>query len=458
MAIACVLSLLLTVSDPPVIRKAGPVEPNALALTRIGPAGKLPPAVDNSRLPGFPAIQAQNLPHACTGAPCRHPGVKDKVFKSEACQSFSIVYYQFSHNTNLERTLAGMAPMAAPFSPRWTHSFAFMGNGAMYTDLYPILARHGAPAWNDFAFTDELEPWCTDPDVWRKALSHRISHAECVENVGSPEGADLVKRLLVNGYVLVIYTYPRSRSWGTFGSDELKGKRVVTHLDGTEGGHAMTLVGYDDRAWVDLNKNGQIEEGERGAYRVADSHGPGQEDQGFLWFSYDSVRSRSAVPEAFPGKRVPAWSLFGGKAYHLVIGDKLDYRPAVLARFTVRHASRGELKVSLGIGGIGAEKPSATWDPYLLQPRPSWTYNSRSFDGTEKETDATFVLDFTDLAGREPTPNRRYFLLLEDTREGRPAMLQDFRVMETRRDREWVYKGGPERIDAGKRSVWVDAD
>ena len=84
-------------------------------------------------------------------------------------------------------------------------------------------------------------------------------------------------------------------------------------------------------------------------------------------------------------------------------------------------------------------------------------FNSRSFDGTDKEGEATFVLDFTPLLVRDSARERRYFLLLEDTRPGNPATLKDFRVVEPGGGREAVWGGGACTVDGGTLSVWVDA-
>ena len=35
----------------------------------------------------------------------------------------------------------------------------------------------------------------------------------------------------------------------------------------------MTIVGYDDDIWYDINEDGKVQEGEKGAFKVANSWG-----------------------------------------------------------------------------------------------------------------------------------------------------------------------------------------
>jgi len=50
--------------------------------------------------------------------------------------------------------------------------------------------------------------------------------------------------------------------------------------------HEMAIVGYDDTVTVDINKNGVIEAGEKGAWKVVNSWGNDWENDGFIWIPY----------------------------------------------------------------------------------------------------------------------------------------------------------------------------
>ncbi len=50
---------------------------------------------------------------------------------------------------------------------------------------------------------------------------------------------------------------------------------MAYYLNGYDGSHAMTIVGYNDAVWTDINSNGVIDAGEKGAFRIANSWGTG---------------------------------------------------------------------------------------------------------------------------------------------------------------------------------------
>ena len=100
-------------------------------------------------------------------------------------------------------------------------------------------------------------------------------------NTHQDTGIDQVKQMLVNGYILNIPTYIYSWQYQTIGDDPstteddaFAGKKCVSWVNGRSGYHAMTVVGYNDNIWVDINGNGAVDSGEKGAFRIANSGGP----------------------------------------------------------------------------------------------------------------------------------------------------------------------------------------
>lgn len=63
------------------------------------------------------------------------------------------------------------------------------------------------------------------------------------------------------------------------------------------GRHALTVVGYNDNIAVDINQDGQIEDNERGALKLANSWGADDNNNGFFWLSYDALNKVSKVSE-----------------------------------------------------------------------------------------------------------------------------------------------------------------
>ena len=61
------------------------------------------------------------------------------------------------------------------------------------------------------------------------------------------------------------------------------------------GYHALTIAGYDDNFEFDINGNGEIEENEKGAFKVYNSYGKSWGGNGVCWLMYDSVYKTSRV-------------------------------------------------------------------------------------------------------------------------------------------------------------------
>ena len=64
--------------------------------------------------------------------------------------------------------------------------------------------------------------------------------------------------------------------------------------DRSNGGHALTVVGYNDNICCDVNGNGKIEASEKGAFKIANSWGTGWGNSGYIWVLYDALNGVSA--------------------------------------------------------------------------------------------------------------------------------------------------------------------
>ena len=111
-----------------------------------------------------------------------------------------------------------------------------------------------------------------------------------------------LKQVLANGYVVGFSTsitdwklIKIKQSSSSSVNNSYVGKDIVAW---TTGGcdHAMTIVGYDDRIWADINGNGVVDSGELGALRIANQWGTSYEDHGYMWIAYDALTKQSKVP------------------------------------------------------------------------------------------------------------------------------------------------------------------
>ncbi|NLS91353.1 MAG: C1 family peptidase, partial [Planctomycetaceae bacterium] len=261
-------------------------------LDMAGVQGVLPSAVDNSTLQYFPGIRNQG--------------------SLGSCVPFSVTYYTLTHMTAMARgwDVTNPSDNTNKFSPKWTYNMVNDGvdGGANIVEVMSVLADHGAPTWAEMPYDSNFRQWVyNDASVWRDAIQYRPNDMGYVSNVGATVGLEQVKTLLANGYLLNYSTYINSWQYKTIGNDPSTtdddyavGKKAAYWVNGTNGGHVMTVVGYDDSIWVDINSNGTIDSGEKGAFRIANSWGTswspgGVNDGGFTWLAYDALKGVSAV-------------------------------------------------------------------------------------------------------------------------------------------------------------------
>jgi len=227
-----------------------------------------------------------------------------------SCAAFAAVYYQYTYEVNMLKGTSARIE-SNQYSPNWPF-YAMLPDddptvGLKYDDIYSFLKDHGALKWNQdvydkTAFNPSM-PWPTNEAYVKEAMMTRLSNWEAIEisNIGtvitSNDDPDLneVKEKLSEGKILTVGVY-----WGdayTNETDQNRDKTIFYRFGSdTQGvGHALTIVGYDDNVTYDINGNGYIESGERGAFKVANSWGDDWGDNGFFWIMYDALNGVSSV-------------------------------------------------------------------------------------------------------------------------------------------------------------------
>ena len=101
----------------------------------------------------------------------------------------------------------------------------------------------------------------------------------------------------------------------------------------------------------------------------------------------------------------------------------------MVAEFTVNHAKREQMGITLGISDTAGYVPSTEWYPTALC-LPGGGF---AFDGTTTAVDGTFVLDFTDLL-TETGVERKYYLGLRDNDAGDTVTLKAFKIVDLTTD------------------------
>ena len=402
----------------------------------------LPSAVDNSALPAFPGIGSQGAQNSCA--------------------AWATTYYQMTHNSAL---IHGWHhdDMSTVFSPKWTYNIINRGrdNGAYAFDTYLLLEKNGAAVWSAFPYDDhEYLQWPTDPQVWRDAINHRTDSVLYIADLDTSTGLGQLKSLLNNGYAVTFATYVYSWQFttvaddpSTSADDPFLGESSAYWVNGSSGGHMMTIIGYNDNIWIDINDNGLPDAGEKGALKIANSWGRDWGNDGFVWLAYDALREVTAVedgPASF-SRNAAAWD---GMGYHLVV--KEEYTPKVLAEVTLNHARRNQLHLSLGVTD---GNHTAVWDPFVMNDIGSTdgTGGPYAFDGSTTAVDGTFYFDFTDIIPSHE--GARWYVTIEDSHFFYPATLLSYRLIDvTHGDLAEVSNDVPQTVDYGtmQASVYYD--
>ncbi|HEY0467128.1 MAG TPA: choice-of-anchor D domain-containing protein, partial [Polyangiaceae bacterium] len=357
------------------------------ALAASTPAA-LPSSVDNSALPAFPEIRSQE-------------GIG-------SCVAFAVGYYQYTYALG---RLAGWnnknTTNTNKVSPKWLYNLVNNGsdNRTSAYAVHAILKEHGALTWSDFPYQgDASNPlnyheWPHTSAAWKNALKYKSLGVAWVDAPTTPSALSQVKSMLANGQVLTFDTYIYSWEFeqldddpATNADDAFVGQSIVTWMNGYQGSHEATIVGYNDDLWVDINANGVVDGGEKGAFKIANSWGQEWQNAGYAWIAYDALKWQTQVPGG------PATDTRGGIMNQVwaLAGARTNYQPNLVAEFTASTASRVNLSIFAGFTESDRSDIVSRWEP------PAFLYNGGDFayDGSATTTakSGSFALDLSELA------------------------------------------------------------
>ncbi len=419
----------------------------------------LPSSVDNSQLSSFPPIGDQG--------------------QLNSCVAYSTTYYQMTHMFGMTLGWDAKNDMdnVRKFSPKWTFNLTNAGENGVFgmNSTFLLFLKCGAALWNEFPYysddssQENYMKWPTDASVWRNALNYRIDDYGYVKiwdgsqtPVKGPDDPDLnkVKQLLNNGYVLTFETNVSIWRFSTIRDDTstneddaFKGQHIAHMTDKgllKVDGHAMTLVGYNDNIWVDINENGSVDKGEKGAFKIANSWGTSEElvsgdgkfswysNDGFVWLSYDALNKVSSVHGCPPSERRNAIN-GENKAYWLT--PKNNSTPKLLIEYTLNHSNKYEIETLFGYSNYDKQRPISFSDPYNINLLTSNPSVSSSFDGTNNACDATFVFDLSEIYDKYDSIKGNLYITLIDKIKGDPCTLKSIKIIDNVSYQTYYYDG-----------------
>ena len=318
-----------------------------------------PSKVDNSTERTFPIIQDQGYLNSCLG--------------------WSLAYYQLTNNANKIRgtyARSGSSNITTNvYSPNWVYNLGNIGNNnCMYgSDATNVLYTYGCPTikqapilTSNSKATNYLN-WYPTASIWESALSNKCDLYYGTVNpdnldtpITNPQSPylDNIKKLLADGYVVTIETYVNTNSSNylpvtkTGRTSSNTSAYVWTEVRNvSNGGHAVTIVGYDDGFKADVNGNGSYQEGEYGAFKIANSCGKNvsNHNSGYVWLSYDALNKKSSVSSSNNSARTGAFR--NGDLYYFIKPQK-EYKPLLTATVGINTRYRGNVNVRLGIEDV----------------------------------------------------------------------------------------------------------
>lgn len=306
-------------------------------------------AVDVSQSLTFPVIGNQGYRHSCV--------------------AWALGYYQLTNNTCVARGLnakteLGEAVEENVMSPRFIYTLINGGwdNGAYYSEACAAIMYYGCPTidlYSETMTSSNIKSWCTDTATWNSAIYNKpqyisYDYIETDENgivTATTDGVVRIKKILSNGYVVTIPTYASNFVITHTTSTGASACRYMKN-DNKTMGHAMTIVGYDDTFWVDINDNETEDVGELGAFKVANSWGKNDSDytDGYIWIPYDALGETSSLLE-MPDDRAGAFC-----DYYFIEAVK-EYTPLLIANVEISSSRRNQISIEIGVSNISSNSP-----------------------------------------------------------------------------------------------------
>jgi hypothetical protein len=419
--------------------------------TSVDSNASLPSQVDNSTLDAFPGIMNQE------GIGC--------------CASCASTYYEMSHMVNLMEGKNGKSD-ANRFSPKWTYNIINEGAdcGSNLQTNYAAIKSIGAATLEDVPYLGSKSPktnylgWETDASIWKRAQRYSIKEVNSIGlgHIKDPKDSNLnaIKTELTNKFVLNYSTQWDACQWNhdniqikddssTSADDKYVGEKVCIGNNDNEAfgmAHALTLVGYNDDIWIDINGDGQISNGEKGAFKVANSWGTTFGNDGFLWVAYDAFNNKSEVPNSPIGESVRR--SHGISSFMWIIPEIKPEEPKLYAKFTLNSSKRNQCIVKL----TATDKKTRTktsFSPYQFTGKGG----QFGFDGTTNAVDGSFAIDLAKVV-KDITPEKlqSYEWTLEVSESGisdsNYLILKDYRIVDDKNNKE--YKSNI------KFPIWLD--
>ncbi|MCD6257691.1 hypothetical protein J7J45_06480, partial [Candidatus Aerophobetes bacterium] len=280
------------------------------------------------------------------------------------------------------------------FSPAFIYNQINGGvdGGSTFSDAMSLICKMGCAPLSVCPYDANCITWPTE-EAYDEALPFRTDASNYLF-IGSDTGIGDLKQYLSEGHIAVIGIHV----WGNFDniSDYDNTYCVADKTGENRGGHAVTVVGYDDN---------KVTHDGIGAFKLVNSWGTGWGDNGFFWMSYEAVKSSD---------------LCFGYAYFLT--DLVGYSPIIKAKFNITHPKRGQLQIWVGLGNAS----SPLWEKQFF-PNGLTFSNPESYPDENPFPSNNVVVDISDSSNDlNPSGDNPIFLKVVDTVAGDSGTINNY--------------------------------
>lgn len=388
--------------------------------TKSTDIGDLPEGVDNSTSKYFPAVFNQ---------------------LGNSCSQASGTRYAFTYEVNrmLDRDAKASDENVFSYHSTWN----FLNNGideGSHPELgYDLIKVGGAATLADMpdeSAAVSATTWLTGYDKYLKNMTYRVKKYEKF-SLKTEEGIQRLKSYLYNrgvsGSAGGVVTFScKSSNWTerSYNGASVTGLEDIIIKNGTEGAHALTIVGYDDKVEYDLNNDGRITADEKGAFIVVNSWGTWWGTKGRCYYPY----SLFLTPASEGG-------LADLDAMALMVEPEI-HEPKIVFKVNVTYTSRDDLYFRLGVAdGDDATYPTVEYH-YPISNNQGGDHPMRGEGTSEKFKTIEFAMNFTDkLSDFENYKNPKYFLKVRKIAVGKQTgegTINSFSVIDYRTDKEYI--------------------
>ena len=379
LALACLLPVLIAAAQAPVVKKA------PLAVR----ASSLPASVDNTAQKYFPPLIDQ---------------------KGGSCAQASAIGYMFTYEMNRLLDRDASASAAYRFSYQYTYNFVNDGedNGSFGWDGLSIASANGIITEADWPSSSASSfRWASGYEKYFNGIRYKVKSFEMID-IDKWDDLAQVKQFLYDrgeegrpGGIVVFST--KASNWkmdnNYTGPSTTDYHTILTAL-ATEGGHALTIAGYDDLVEF-TTPSGEVS---KGAFIVVNTWGSYSHDNGRFylpyWFFFNNAGSAYLSP------------------YVTTVEPKYE-EPKIVFKVGVECDSRNDLSFKLGV----SDKASDTTPKQSMQVRiADYQGGDYPMQGSWWPSDIEFGFDFSAYASTvDAIEHPSYFLTVARNKRGSQA-------------------------------------